>query len=200
MSTGFPFSSPATEHNDTPHDSKDTVPNTEPACGMPSASPATAGAVPPPISGRAAQSGPAEGQGGVDGNEGLYRLQLLAERPVVSAETADSGVVRVMKRIMERVETLEVPITEEVLVIESRRGAGRVVVNGREIGPNEPVEILLRTERPRVSKEVVRVEDVWLHTERVMSSQMVEATLRSEELVVDDPAHLVQPGNTAPST
>lgn len=115
------------------------------------------------------------------------RMQLREERLQLSKHDAQTGAVRLSKRIVEHVETVEVPVTEEWLVVERVPGAGRVVIDGRELGEGEYCEFPLRVERVQVTKEVVATEDILVYKQVAEHTEQVRETVRKEELVVDDP-------------
>jgi uncharacterized protein (TIGR02271 family) len=126
-----------------------------------------------------------------DGDMGEYRLRLREERPRLSTELVPAGVVRAHKRVVDRIESLEVPVHEEWLVIEHVSGQGRVMLDGRELGPGESIEIPLRRDRVIVRTEVQVSEDVTIGTRWVEHHETVNATLRHEELAVDDPGGFI---------
>jgi uncharacterized protein (TIGR02271 family) len=123
----------------------------------------------------------------------LQQLELLEEclQPAVESEVA--GVVRVSRRVVERIETVEVPVHEERAVFERVPGSGngRIVVGGQELQEGEPIEITLATERITVQKERVPLGDVSVRKEPSEHEEHFQETVRSEELVVDAPPGLV---------
>ena len=120
-----------------------------------------------------------------------YRLQLREERPRVSTELEPAGVVRIGKRVVDRTETIQVPVHEEWLVIERISGQGRVMIDGRELTAGETMEIPLRQERVIVNKDVQVSEDVNIDTRWAERREAVSATLRHEELAMDDPGEFI---------
>jgi uncharacterized protein (TIGR02271 family) len=129
-----------------------------------------------------------------------YQLQLREERLRVDTEETQAGVVRARTRVTERIETVNMPIREERLVIEVVPGTGRVRIGDRELQEGETIEVPLREERVVVGKEVVVHEDVVIRTESIERTESVQATLRREELSVEDPADLVVEPDAATNT
>jgi uncharacterized protein (TIGR02271 family) len=102
---------------------------------------------------------------------GGYRLQLREERLRVLKEREQSGTVHLGKRVVERTETVNVPLREERVVIE--RYPVNEPATGEIADTGETIEVDLMRERAVAEKEVER-------TERVSD------TLRKEELVVEE--------------
>lgn len=126
---------------------------------------------------------------------GPFRLRLREERLRIEKRREQIGAVRLRRETVEREETVRVPLREERLIIECVEGDGTVFVGGRELAPGESVTITLSRERAHVSKEIVPVESVAAHVETVQRTEAVQATLRKEELNVDDQDHLLAGGN-----
>jgi uncharacterized protein (TIGR02271 family) len=123
---------------------------------------------------------------------GDYRLQLREERLRVEKVAEQLGAVRLTRRVIERVEKVEVPLREERIVIEVLpNGGGKVQFEGKDLAEGEVVEVVVYEERLNVEKHVVVNEDVRVRKEMVEHTERVQETLRKEELVVDDPDHLV---------
>lgn len=122
------------------------------------------------------------------GGDQPYHLQLREERLNVSTREEQAGTVRLSRRITERMETLNVPVREERLVIEVVPGAGsgRVRVGDQTLVEGEVIEILLMEEQLTVTKEAVLKEDITIRKEVTTHDEPVTETLRSEELVVED--------------
>ncbi len=123
---------------------------------------------------------------------GPYELQLRSERLRVTTEQEQSGRVRLRKEIVEHIETVQVPVREERLVIEVLPGNGRVLIGDRELAAGESIDILLMSERVIVDKQAVVHEEVHVRKEMVMRTENVQETLRTEHLAVDDPDRLAR--------
>ena len=112
-------------------------------------------------------------------------LELREEVLRADKREEQAGVVRLSTRIVERTETIVVPVREERLVIELVPGSGRVRIGDRELGDGERMEVTLHEERVSISKEVVAREDVVVRTEAVEREEQISETVRREELVVE---------------
>lgn len=122
-----------------------------------------------------------------DSNDGGYRLQLKEEQLRVVKQQEQIGAVRVSKRVVKRIETIDVPVREEYLVVEQIAGSGVIRIGDRALGDGETVELTLYKERAVASTEVVVAEDITVRKEMVERSERIEETVRREELVVDGP-------------
>lgn len=122
------------------------------------------------------------------GSDQPYHLQLREERLNVSTQEEQAGTVRLSRRITERMETINVPVREERLVIEvvPGVGAGRVRVGDQTLVEGEVIEILLMEEQITVTKEAILKEDITIRKEVTTHTEQVSETLRSEELTVED--------------
>lgn len=146
-----------------------------------------------------ADGGDARATAGAGSAERPYRLQLRRERLRPEARPEEAGAVLVHRRVTEHVETIEVPIREERLVLERRPGSGPVLIDDRVLQEGESIEILLMREQVVVRREPVAYEYVNIRRETVERMQHVEATVRSEELTVDDPTGAASSSGVAPA-
>lgn len=128
--------------------------------------------------------------------EGAQRLQLLEEHLTANKERYQAGNVTLGKRVIERQETMEVPVTEERVVIERRPASD---ATSGEIGQDKTIEVPVERERVNVSKETTATEEVDVRKEAVQRNERVQGTVRKEELVVEDQGNLVQGGNATTS-
>ncbi|HZQ38662.1 MAG TPA: YsnF/AvaK domain-containing protein [Dehalococcoidia bacterium] len=128
---------------------------------------------------------------------GPFRLRLREERLRIEKQQEQIGAVRLRRETVEREESVRVPLREERLIVERIAGNGTVIVGGRELSPGESVTITLSREQAHVSKETVPVESVTARVETVERTEAVQATLRKEELDVDDRDQLVADGDGA---
>ena len=126
------------------------------------------------------------------------RLELREERLRVSKAEEPAGVVRVSKRITERLETVTVPVRQERLVIELMPGSGTARIGDTELREGETLEVVLLEERVTIGKEVAIAEDVVVRKEIVEHEEEFQETVRREELVIDQHGDLVvQPPDAA---
>lgn len=112
-------------------------------------------------------------------------IQLREERLKAGKVTEQAGTVEIGKRVVERTESVEVPMREEHLVIEytpvNERGDGEAIGDARET-----IEVPLTRERAVVEKETVVTDEVDVRKEAVERRESVGAQVRSEELVVEE--------------
>lgn len=120
-----------------------------------------------------------------------YHLRLREERLRVFTEREQAGAVRLGKRVVERKETVNVPLREERVIIERRAGSGEVVDDDIDTGRDRTVSVEVMRERAVVDKEAVVSEEVGVRKESVQHDERVTGTLRREELVVEGDGRLV---------
>lgn len=141
-------------------------------------------AAPPPAAGTAAT-------GGTDGAMTRSEEQLR-----VSTEQVVTRRVRLVKYVVTEEVQISVPIRrEEIRLEEIPLGAGdaaggfdageSLVADDTTAGSGLPGEIILHTERPLVSVEVVPTERVRLRTELVEGQETVTEQIQREQVVVD---------------
>ena len=120
-------------------------------------------------------------------------LQLREERLRVGTEREQAGQVELGKRVTERTETAEVPVSEERVVIERRPASGEAV--GGEIrDTNETIEVPVERERVRAETETVVTEEVDVRKEAVERTEQVQGTVRKEELEVRGQGDVITEG------
>jgi len=137
-------------------------------------------------------------QGTVDYNSDLYRrqpqntqrLQLMEEQLRANKERFQAGQVRLGKRIVEQQQTLQVPVTEERVVIERHPVTGETPARG-EIGREQTVEVPVTREKVTAEKQPFVREEVGVRKEAVQHTEQVQGTVRREELDVKDGQELV---------
>ena len=117
-------------------------------------------------------------------------LQLREERLRVEKEEVEAGVVRLTKRVREWVETVDVPLREEQLVVEVLPGSGVVRFGDQELQAGDVLEVPLLEERATVVKETVVSEDVIVRKVSAEVEEQFEATLRREELAIEESGNL----------
>lgn len=113
-----------------------------------------------------------------------YHVELREERLRVEKQPREAGALRISRRIVERTETVEVPVREEHLVIEPRPGHGRVRIGDRELREGESIELLLMREEIIITKEAIVTEDITIRKETVERTERVSGTVRKETLDV----------------
>jgi len=121
-------------------------------------------------------------------------LELREERATVERQRVAAGQVVIRRERRTRVQTIEVDLTDEVLVIETSAGQGQVFLGGRLLEPGTVQEVLLSQEQVQVVKQVYAVQDVYIAKETRTVQHTVPVELAYEEIVVeqqDVDGHLV---------
>ncbi|MBC5799756.1 MAG: YsnF/AvaK domain-containing protein [Candidatus Eremiobacteraeota bacterium] len=136
---------------------------------------ATSGATPATAAGAAA----------VTADDEDRELQLRAERLVVNKQRVSHGDARVRKEVVTEMQSIDVPVSREELVIERRPVSGAQPADAGPIG-DETIRIPLSEERVNVTKDTVVREEVEVGKRRVESTERVTDTVRHEELRVDE--------------
>jgi uncharacterized protein (TIGR02271 family) len=110
-------------------------------------------------------------------------IQLRAERLKVDKTAAQTGEVRVGKRVVTEHKTMDVPVEREEVVIERKPASGRAA-HGHMT--EEEIVIPVKEERVTVTKQPVVTEEVSVGKRKVQDTKHVDETLRREELDVDE--------------
>ncbi len=107
------------------------------------------------------------------------------ERLQVSTQRVETGRARLRKQVVTELETVQVPVRKERLVLETEPvdGGSGPVPGGPAAG--EVVEVVLHEERPVIRTETVPVERVRLATEQVVEEVEVTEQVRKERIEVD---------------
>ena len=112
-------------------------------------------------------------------------IRLRAEELVIDKQRVQHGEARIRKEVVTEIQSFDIPVTHEELVIE------RHAVAGTEPGDTisieaETIRIPLTEERVSITKDTVVREEVQIGKRRVQGVEHVSETLRHEELRVDD--------------
>ena len=110
-------------------------------------------------------------------------IQLREERLNVDKTSVKTGEVRVGKRVVTEHKTIDVPVEREEVVIERRPASGRAA--GGDIAEEEIV-VPVKEERITVTKHPVVTEEVSVGKRKVQDTKHVAASVRKEELEVDE--------------
>jgi uncharacterized protein (TIGR02271 family) len=106
-------------------------------------------------------------------------IQLFGEVLSVRKEKVNSGGVHVRKESVTHMETVEVPVTREHLVVERTDGSGRTDAEGA-------IRVPLSEERLHVDKDTVLREEYKVGKREVTQNQSVSDSVRRERLLIDD--------------
>jgi stress response protein YsnF len=185
--TGSPTWTPTGEGLQPPGAADDAQASTSPAA---TDSPTVAAPLPPPP--QSYQAPPADG--------GMVRTE---EQLRVGTERVAATRVRLVKYVVTEEVQITVPIRREEIRVEEvpidavDDGVGESLVNEASYGAHSarpaaqvagglPDEVILHTERPVVSVEVVPRERVRLRTELVQGQETVTEQVQREQIVVDE--------------
>jgi uncharacterized protein (TIGR02271 family) len=106
-------------------------------------------------------------------------IQLFGEVLRVRKEKVSSGDVQVRKEAVTRMETVQVPVTQEHLIVERTDGDGR-------IDPNDSIRVPLSEERVHIDKDTVLREEYKVGKREVTQPQSISGKVRRERLLIDD--------------
>lgn len=113
------------------------------------------------------------------------RIQLLGEVLRVHKDRVSRGEVTLRKETITEMQTVQVPVTREELVIERRAVTGSEVVDG-SIGDGQTIRVPLTEEVASLDKSTVVREEVSVGKRAVGEVSDLSDEVRREELVVDD--------------
>ena len=105
-------------------------------------------------------------------------IQLFGEELRVRKEKVSSGEVHVRKEAVTQMETVQVPVTREHLVVEHTDGRGRI--------DDEAIRVPLSEERVLIDKDTVLREEYKVGKREVTQSQSVSDNVRRERLLIDN--------------
>jgi uncharacterized protein (TIGR02271 family) len=113
------------------------------------------------------------------GEAGPGHIQLFGEELRVRKEKVNSGEVHVRKESVTHMETVQVPVTREHLVVERTDGSGRADAEGT-------IRVPLSEERLHIDKDTVLREEYKVGKREVTQNQSVSDSVRRERLLIDD--------------
>lgn len=111
-------------------------------------------------------------------------MTAAEERLNVGTERVEAGRARLRKHVTTEQQTVTVPVEKEVLTVEREAVTGDTRASGG-IGESEVEDIVLREERPVVSKEVHETERVSVGKETVTEQQQVSGEVQKEHIEVE---------------
>lgn len=106
-------------------------------------------------------------------------IQLFGEVLRVHKEKVSSGDVQVRKESVTHMETVQVPVTREHLVVEHSDGSGRT-------DAEHAIRIPLSEERVHIDKDTVLREEYKVGKREVTQNESVSDSVRRERLLIDD--------------
>lgn len=102
----------------------------------------------------------------------------------VGKETQERGRARLRKHVTTETQTVQVPVSREEVRVERTPISEGEENSGAPLGEDE-AEVILREERPVVSKETVGTEKVSLGKETVQETERVQAEVAKEHVEVE---------------
>ena len=106
-------------------------------------------------------------------------IQLFGEVLRVRKEKVSNGDVQVRKESVTQMETVQVPVTREHLVVEHTDGSGRT-------DAEHAIRVPLSEERVHIDKDTVLREEYKVGKREVMQNESVSDTVRRERLLIDE--------------
>ena len=106
-------------------------------------------------------------------------IQLFGEVLRVRKEKVSSGDVQVRKESVTHMETVQVPVTREHLVVEHTDGSGRA-------DAEHAIRVPLSEERVHIDKDTVLREEYKVGKREVTQNESVTDTVRRERLLIDE--------------
>jgi uncharacterized protein (TIGR02271 family) len=106
-------------------------------------------------------------------------IQLFGEVLRVRKEKVASGEVHVRKESVTRMETVQVPVTREHLVVERSDENGRTA-------PENSIQVPLSEERVHIDKDTVLREEYKVGKREVTQNESISDRVRRERLLIDD--------------
>lgn len=116
---------------------------------------------------------------------GAQNIKLYGEVLRVHKDRISRGEVNVRKEVITEMQTVEVPVTREELVIERVAGTGEMVADG-EAFDGQSIRIPLSEEFASVDKQAFVREEVRVGKRDVTDTQSFDESVRREELKIDD--------------
>lgn len=115
----------------------------------------------------------------------VQNIQLLGEALRVHKDRISRGEVRLRKEVVTDMQTIQVPVSREELVIERHAATGNTAAAGT-IGAAEEIRIPLSEERAGIDKQTFVREEVSVGKRSVEEVRELKDDVRHEELVVED--------------
>ncbi len=116
---------------------------------------------------------------------GEQNIRLYGEVLRVHKDRISRGEVVVRKEVRTDMQTVEVPVTREEIVIERRPVSGERAAGKADFGEQE-IRIPLSEERASIEKQAVVTEEVRVGKREVSNVQSLNEQVRHEELQVED--------------
>lgn len=122
----------------------------------------------------------------------LAELELLSESLHIDKEKIVDGELSIRKEIITELQTIQVPVTREELVIERRSADGRHTTE--VLAGQQQLRIPISKERVLVKKEAVVSEVARITRQHIRETKRISANVRHDELRVTGEAHVENAG------
>lgn len=132
------------------------------------------------------------GYGAAKGSElttGTQNIKLYGEVLRVHKDRVSRGDVNIRKEVVTEMQTIEVPVTREELVIERIAGTGEMMPDGEAFGA-QTIRVPLTEEVASVDKQAFVREQVNIGKRDVSTTESFDESIRHEELKIDDTTKL----------
>jgi uncharacterized protein (TIGR02271 family) len=127
------------------------------------------------------------------------RIPVVEEELTATVRPAETGAVRIEKRVVEEDRVLDVPVTDEQIRVERR-------IVDRPVGADETqafeeivIDVPLTREQVELHKQARVAEEIVVTKEAVKRTERVSDTVRREEVYVDEDATLIEDAEGGPA-
>ena len=114
-------------------------------------------------------------------NNESQKMLIHEEKLDISSEKVKTAEVTVHKETIHEIQTIEVPVTREEIVIERKKLAGNI----SQSGDIETIRIPVQEEHVEVRKYPVQLEEVTIHQEEIHDIKEIKETIRKEEINIE---------------
>ena len=130
---------------------------------------------------------------------GQQNIKLYGEVLRVHKDRVSRGDVNIRKEVVTEMQTVQVPVTREELVIERVAGTGELMPDGEAFG-GQSIRVPLSEEVASVDKQAFVREQVKVGTRSVAGTESFDESVRHEELKIDDQTTAVNQTKTVNDT
>jgi len=125
---------------------------------------------------------------GTDTASGTGRTRIVTHEEQLQARPVEQqvGEVGIRKEVVEEVQTLQVPVRREEVVVERHPVRGDTTDTGTIGQASDTIRVPVMEEQVQIDKVVRPVEEVEVSKRVVQDTQTVSDTVRHEEIRVDD--------------
>ena len=112
--------------------------------------------------------------------EGIAELELLSESLQIDKQKIVDGELSIRKEVVTELQTIQVPVTREELVIERRSADGRCT--SEVLRGQQQIRIPMSKERVIVSKTPMISEVAKISRRKIVETKSISSPVRHEEL------------------